>query len=51
MPSGRGAAKAFRIATAAAKRQGFNDFTEGSAGAMKRGQIAEKVAAKSKRKK
>jgi hypothetical protein len=41
---------AWKKATVAAERQGFNDFTAGSPGAALRGQIAEKVAAKPKRK-
>ncbi len=51
MPTGKGAAKAFKIATAEAKREGFNDFSAGTPGAARRGLIAEKVAAKPKAKK
>lgn len=44
MPKGKGAAKAFKIATAQAKKSGVKSFKKGSKGAMKRGQIAEAIA-------
>lgn len=36
----------WRVATARAKKSGFNDFSAGSAGAVKRSRIAEAIDAK-----
>lgn len=44
MPSGKGAARAFRIATAACKEKGITSFKPGTMGAQCRGHIAEAVA-------
>lgn len=50
MPYGKGAGRAWKLATAAAERAGYSDFTKGSLGARKRSQIAEAIAKKTKKK-
>lgn len=44
MPTGKGATRAFKIATAQAKKSGAKSFKKGSRGAVLRGQIAEAIA-------
>lgn len=46
MPTGLGASRAFRIATAQAKKSGATSFKKGSKGAALRGRIAEAIAEK-----
>lgn len=49
MPTGPGASKAFRKATAACKRQGKKSFTAGSSGEACRNKLAEKIAEQPKK--
>lgn len=44
MPYGKGADRAFAIATAAAKQMGFKNFVKGSRGSVKRKHVAEGVS-------
>ena len=49
MPTGKGASRAFRIATAACQKRGLKSFKKGSPGQACRGRLAEKVAQRSKK--
>lgn len=44
MPTGKGASRAFAIATAQAEKEGYHSFKKGTAGYERRSQIAEAVA-------
>lgn len=46
MPTGKGAGRIFKIATAQAEHMGYTDFSEGSMGRRRRDQIAEAIARK-----
>lgn len=48
MPTGKGASKAFRMATGVCKKRGFTDFSDGTPGAACRSKLAEKIAAQKK---
>jgi hypothetical protein len=51
MPTGPKASLDFALATNIAKKRGFNDFKEGSAGAAERSKVAEDIASGQKSKK
>jgi hypothetical protein len=49
MPTGKGAARAFAIATQACKKRGMTDFSAGSSGDKCRSRVAEGVARKKRK--